>query len=192
MSAKKPPDFAAAREDLHAVIAANAAALETADNRLGELALDCQLGNSPPAELDAAQAERDHLQSKADVLAQALAAVDRREQAAQAEQATAEHARLERELAKAEAEIHTTAVAALAALGAFATAAGKLVAAERKALNIAGKLGASRRYGAGPELRNATLAALSTDAAPLLAQQPPGSYDRAAARLLALKKVEVV
>jgi chromosome segregation ATPase len=85
---KRPLDFAAARADLHTVIAANAAALETVRNRLGELALDVTLGNSPQTELDTANAELANLQSKAAALVEALSAVDRREAehaAAQAE-----------------------------------------------------------------------------------------------------------
>lgn len=192
MAPKKPPDFDAQRAELATAVAGNETTLAVLEDTIGELALDVQLGNSPQVELDTAIAGCERLEQTIDVQKQALRALDRREAARQAENAIAEHAFIERELVKAEAEIHETAVAALAALDAFATAAGKLVAAERRALNLAGRLGASRRYGAGPELRNATMAALSTDAAPLLAQQPPGSYDRAAARLLALKKVEVV
>jgi chromosome segregation ATPase len=85
---KRPLDFAAARADLHTVIAANAAALETVRNRLGELALDVTLGNSPQTELDTANAELANLQSKAAALVEALSAVDRRE----AEHAAAEAA----------------------------------------------------------------------------------------------------
>ena len=191
----KVPEMAAAvsqRETLGDRIAAAEAELAAAENLCGSLALDVALGAAPQTSLDEAIATCERLEGTVTALQGAGKELDRREAEAAEEAAVSEHARLEKELAKAEAEIHTTAEAALDTLNTFAIAAGKLVASERKALNLAGKLGASRRYGAGPELRNATLAALSTDAAPLLAQQPPGSYDRAAARLLALRKVEVV
>ena len=85
---KRPLDFAAAREDLRSVIEVNEVALTKMRDRLGELALDVTLGNSPQTELDAANAELANLQSKAAALVEALSAVDRRE----AEHAAAEAA----------------------------------------------------------------------------------------------------
>lgn len=77
-----PIDFNAQREAIRAKIADNAAAQEAAENMLGELALDCQLGNAPQSELDAAQAEAARLQTNGDALTAALVEVDRRETAA--------------------------------------------------------------------------------------------------------------
>lgn len=75
----KTMDFKATREKLREQAEQAEVDLVDVRDRLGELALDCQLGNAPQSELEKARAEQAALTSRVAELHAALAKVDERE-----------------------------------------------------------------------------------------------------------------
>lgn len=181
------PDFNGQRETIRAKIAGNEEQLAIVNDRLGALALDTALGLAGAEQVADANAQLVTLKGNALALGSALAEIDKREAAQQAKDAAAEQTRMEHDRTAAEVEMHTASKAALAALDKFAGHVVTAIAAENRAVSLGARLGVSRRYGVGVDLKEATLAALSTPSAPLMPQQPPKTGDLARARLQALK-----
>ena len=186
MGRKAKLDFDAARHDLGELIAAGERELAESRDRIGELALDVQLGNAAQSELDDAHDHQEMLHGKAEMLKEALIAVDKREAAAKQADAEAERARTGRDLVAAEAKLSKAAAAAVLALDKFAEHAAALNAAEREAVTLSAKAGDHRSYRMRQNLAQALLSRLSDDLAPYLPQQPPNAGKAAEGRLRGL------
>lgn len=188
MTAKttQAPDFAGTRTKLQAEVAATEQRLEAVDGRLGELALDVELGNAPAAELDTARTEQAHLRSRLAELDAALEVLDEREAEHVAAEAEKQRKADEAEYARLMTTVQAAGGVVVELVGKLAVVVADAVEAENAAVVIARRLDlqpASRQRGHVVDDFATLLAARLHEYVPTLGYARPVHGDEAASRL---------